>query len=204
MRRARMSRTSAHALLANVLPLPDHGDRNAAVQGLDDPPFPARLRLARPRAARLDLSLKGRAGGAVSTVSDIRPSPSWRQENEDRIISEFPQENVVFSIGGARPARFGAGRCGWSADHLFIFASGRSIGATSPRHGRNPARARRPAGYGDRALMLKVIALMVMHRQRNIGASAGIPRPADALVSKEDDYAVDNSQRTLPMNIREA
>ena len=51
-----VSNQRAHALLANVLPLRDHGDRHAAVQGRDDPPFPARLRLAR-RASRLDRSV---------------------------------------------------------------------------------------------------------------------------------------------------
>jgi hypothetical protein len=56
-----VSNERAHVLLANVLPL---RDRNAAARGLDDPPFPARLRLAR-RAPRLDRSVSrdgGRSG----------------------------------------------------------------------------------------------------------------------------------------------
>jgi hypothetical protein len=48
------------------------------------------------RRASADRS-RGTARGAVSTISDIPPSPSLRQENEDRIISEFSQDNVAFS-----------------------------------------------------------------------------------------------------------
>ncbi len=109
MRRARMSRTSARMCFSPT-------SSRSAISATETPRFKSsKIRLSRlafawraARRASTDRS-RGTGGGAVSTISDIPPSPSWRQENEDRIISEFQQEKCCIFVGGVRPARSGRG-----------------------------------------------------------------------------------------------
>ncbi len=99
----------AHAFLPHALPRRDLGDGNAAVQKVENPPFPLELRQARRRAS-IDRS-RAAAGGERFKDAVTRSAPlSRRRKNIVSTKKEQTQGNSY--LRGCATCRFSAGASG--------------------------------------------------------------------------------------------